>query len=156
MKKRIIIVAVVLGIAFFVIPLTRAIFKSSGSSTKTLSTATWEVSLNQTGLSDSVTLISGVDTQTYTLKVRSDSEVDAVYAIEIGNIPTGVKIKLDSNQNFEAPDVNNKITFNNAGTLLYSPQGSENTHTLTFMSETGTAAVSNRTLTVNVIIQQVL
>ena len=154
-KNKIIAVCFVLvGMAFLVIPFTRAIFKSLGGTTKTVTTAAWSVSLNQTGLSDSVSIVSGVDTQTYTLKVRSNSEVDVVYDIEIENVPAGVKIKLDQRLDYETPDSNNKITFTDAGTLSYSSQGGENTHILTFASDVGTAAVSNRQLTVNVIAQQ--
>ena len=155
-KKNVIIAIVIIGIVSLFIPLTSAIFKSSGNSEKAISAASWEVSLNQTGLSDSVTLIAGVDTQTYTLKVRSNSEVDATYAVEIGNVPTGVKIKLGENGEYKSPDANGKILFPNAGTILYSSQQKENTHTLYFTSEAGTTPVSNRTFTVHVIIQQVL
>lgn len=155
MKKRITITVIVLVVmVFFIIPLTKAIFKNAATTAGTLTAATWSVELNQTGLSDSVTLISGVDTQTYTLKVRNDSEVDIVYDIEISNVPSGVKIKIDQDVNYETPDANNKITFTDAGSIAYSVNGTENTHTLTFTSEVGTAVVSNRQLTVKVIAKQ--
>lgn len=141
---------------FLVIPLTRAVLKSSAVSSKTATAAEWNVSLTQVSTTNNVTLISGTDTQVYSLKVSSESEVAVTYAIEIGNIPSGVKIKLDQRQNYETPDSNNKITFSNAGTIVYSPQGGENTHTLTFTSDPGTQVASNIQLAVKVIVQQVL
>ena len=158
MKKRylIYICFVFVMVVFLVIPLTKAIFKSQAASTGAVTTAEWDVSLTQISETNNVTLISGTDTQVYSLKVSSESEVDVIYAIEIGNVPAGVKIKLDQRQNYETPDANNKITFSNAGSIVYSPQGGENTHILTFTSESGTPVVSNRQLTVKVIVQQVL
>lgn len=158
MKKRILlyIYFILIMVIFLAMPLTRAIYKSSSSSSKTATTAEWNVSLTQVSATNNVTLISGTDTQVYSLKVSSESEVDVTYAIEIGNIPSGVKIKLDQRQNYETPDSNNKITFSNAGTIVYSPQGGENTHTLTFTSDPGTQVASNIQLAVKVIAQQVL
>jgi hypothetical protein len=151
-RNKIIICLSILIVVSIFIPLSVAIFKTTANTSGTLSTAAWDVSLNQTGINNNITLISGVDTQTFTLKVRSNSEVDAIYSIEVGNIPSGVEIKLD-NGNFVTP-TNNKITFTNAGTILYSSNNKENTHTLTFRSNIGTATVSNRSLTVDVIIEQ--
>ncbi len=158
MKKRILlyIYFILIMVIFLAMPLTRAIFKNTASSTKSATTAEWSVSLAQVSETNNVTLVSGTDTQVYSLKVSSESEVDVTYAIEIGNVPSGVKIKLDQRQNYETPDVNNKITFSNAGSIVYSPQGGENTHILTFTSESGTPVVSNIPLTVKVIAQQVL
>ena len=156
MKKRNLLLISIVFVAsiFLVVPFTKAIFKSISSSTETIDTAEWNVSLTQMSETNNVTLISGVDTQVYSLKVSSESEVNVVYAIEIGNVPAGVKIKLDDRQNYETPDANNKIVFSNAGSITYSLLGGENTHVLTFTSDPGTAVVSNRQLTVKVIAQQ--
>ena len=154
-KKHTIIVGLFIGImGLLLIPLSNAIFNSSANTSKSLTTAAWSVSLNQTGISNNVSIVSGVDTQDFTLKVRSNSEVDAKYAIVIGNIPTGVEISLDGG-NYETPS-SGTITFTNAGTIFYSSNNKENTHTLTFKSNTGTTPVSNRELTVDVIIEQIL
>lgn len=154
-KNNLVVICLVIAIVMvLVIPFSKAVFKSLGNSTSTIATADWDVSLNQTGLSDEVVLTSGVDTQTYTLKVRSNSEVNVEYAIEIGNVPSGVKIKLDERANYESPDENNVVRFSDAGTILYSSEEKENTHVLTFTSEVGTSAVADRQLTVKVIVQQ--
>lgn len=153
--KHTIIVGLSIGImGLLLIPLSNAIFNSSANSSKTLTTAAWSVSLNQTGISNDISIISGVDTQDFTLKVRSNSEVDAKYSIVIGNIPSGVEISLDGGT-YATPS-NGTITFTNAGTILYSSNNKENTHTLTFRSNTGTLPVTNRELTVDVIVEQIL
>lgn len=145
-----------LMIVVLLVPLTSSILKNSASSTGSATTAEWNVSLTRLSETNNVTLISGTNTQTYSLKVSSESEVDVTYAIEISNVPSGVKIKLDQRQIYETPDVNNKITFSNAGSILYSSQGGENTHILTFTSDPGTQVASNIELGVKVIAQQVL
>ena len=142
------------AVIFFAVPFSKAIYKSLISSNGTLTTAVWDVSLNQTGVNNNISLVAGGNTQEYTLNVRSNSEVDAIYSIEVGNVPSGVEIKL-YNGNFVSP-TNNKITFTNAGTILYSSNNKENTHTLTFRSSSQASAVSNRELTVDVIIEQEL
>lgn len=154
-KKHTIIVGLSIGImGLLLIPFSNAIFNSSANSSKTLTTAAWSVSLNQTEISNDISIISGVDTQDFTLKVRSNSEVDAKYSIVIGNIPSGVEISLDGGT-YATPS-NGTITFANAGTILYSSNNKENTHTLTFRSNTGTTPVTNRELTVDVIVEQIL
>ena len=156
MEKRSFIITsfIFMVVALLVIPFSKAIFKSSAGATKTINAAAWDVSLTQMSATNNVTLVSGTGTQTYSLKVSSESEVDVIYAIVVENVPSGVKIKLDDRQNYETPDANNKITFSNAGSITYSPQGGENTHVLTFTSDPGTQVVSNRQLTVKVIAKQ--
>ena len=156
-KKKILILILIFISLVFVslsVPFSKAIFKSLGSSTSNMTASKWEVSLNQTGINNNVSLVSGVGTEDFTLKVRSNSEVDAKYSIVIGNIPSGVEISLDGG-NYATP-TDGTITFTNAGTILYSSNNKEKTHTLTFRTGTGTSTVSNRELTVDVIIEQFL
>ena len=153
-KNKIIICLSIMIAVFLFIPLSVAVFKITAGTSETFTAAVWNVSLNQTGIDNNVTLTVGEDTEEYTLKVRSNSEVDAVYTIEVGNIPSGVEVKLDSGS-YVTP-TNNKVTFTNAGTILYSSNNKENTHTLTFKSSSGVTPVSNQSVTVDVTIQQVL
>ena len=141
---------------FLLVPLSNAVYKRLATSAKSVSASEWSVTLTQMSANNNVTLVSGSGTQTYSLKVRSESEVNVIYDIEIGNIPAGVKIKLDQNQNYETPDQNNKIIFTDAGSIAYSSQGGEQTHVLTFTTAPGTQLVYNRQLTVKVIAQQEL
>ena len=156
MKKRFLVYlcfACVVTI-FLLVPLSTAIYKRLATSARSVTTSEWSVTLTPLSSSNNVTLVSGEGTQTYSLKVRSESEVNVVYDIEIGNIPAGVKIKLDDNQNYQTPDANNKIVFTDAGSIAYSSQGGEQTHVLTFTSDPGTQLVYNRQLSVKVIAQQ--
>lgn len=143
MKKRIIIILIVVAINSSVL-FTHALFRQSVTGTGTLSAATWSVS--STGGSDSISLTAG-STQTYTLTVNSNSEVDVDYSIELTNIPNGVQVKLDSGSYVTA--VNNTVTFDNAGELLYGISTTRN-HTLTFTSPLDQTEVSNQNVSVNV------
>lgn len=156
MKKRtIILIILIIGvIASLVIPMSRALFKNKATSNANLLSAVWNVSLNQTGIDNSISVVSGLNSQTYTLKVRSNSEVDAKYSIVIGNISNGVEVSLDG-VNYQTP-TNGTVTFTNAGTILYSSANKENTHTIYFRATSGAELVSNRRLTVDVIMEQIL
>ena len=154
MKKKIILAIVIIGIVSLIIPFTKAKFKSSTAVNKQLATATWDVSLNQTGINNNITLVAGGASQSYTLKVRSDSEVDVVYSIVIGNIPSGVQASINGTD-YQTP-VDGTVTFTNAGAILYSSQNKENTHTIYLKSSSGTASISNRQLTVDVVVKQIV
>ena len=168
-KKNIIITTIVivfvLSLSIFVIPNTFAIFKSSKSGNLQISTATWNITLTpdsncgQGGEDCNLNLVSGVTNQTYTLTIGSTSEVDVTYSIELENIPEGVEVALvvpGETKTFVQPDSNDKITFSNAGTILYSQSGGTNTHTLEFKSNLGTTEISNNEIDINVVAQQVM
>jgi len=161
-NKRSILLIVLLGVivsSLFLITPTLAIFKSTTSGSQTINLADWSVSLNQTGINNTLNLVSGVTNQSYTVKVNSTSEVDVEYSIVISNIPEGVEVALivpGEEKTFVEPDSNNTITFNNVGTILYSDSDKEKEHILEFKSNLETAEVSNRTVNINVIISQII
>jgi len=155
MSKKYLIICVLLTlIVSFAIPITDAIYKSASGSNKSVPTAEWDVSLNQTGISNNILLQPGGAARTYTLKVRSDSEVDVKYSIVISNIPAGVEVSLNG-VDYETPS-SNSVTFSNAGQILYSSQARENTHTIYFVSEAGSTNVVNQSVTINVIAEQLI
>ena len=155
MKKNymtLIIVATV--VVCLVIPFSIAVFKRLTNSNMNITTASWSVSLNQTGISDSVYVVTGATPTTYTLKVVNESEVDVTYDVVINNIPTGVQVSIDG-ETYETP-TNGSITFTDAGTIAYSSQGSEDTKLIYFTAPSGTTLVQNASITIDVIVSQVI
>ena len=152
--KIIICSIVILIIMLFVVPKTLSLFKSNTQISGDLNLAEWNVSLVETGANTSLTVVPGTSNATYAVSVRSLSEVDVEYDIIITNLPAGVEVSLD-NGSFQT-QANNTITFANAGTILYSDSLKTKSHTLTFRAASGTAAVNNQTVNINVIVQQAL
>lgn len=158
-KKRLMFLAiflVVFAISVFLIPPTLAIFRSTSVGTGTINLAKWEVSLNQTGINNTLNLVSGVNNQTYTVKVKSTSEVDIEYKFIISGVPDGVEIALGDSDTFKAPDSNHQIEFDNVGTILYSDSTKEKSHTLKFKSNLGTEEVSNKKIDISVVANQII
>ena len=152
MNKKVGTVVILFAIAVFLIPTSVAIFVRRGGGSASLVSATWNVTLEQTGVNNNLTVVPETATATYTLNVKSLSEVDVKYSIVIGNLPTGIEVSLNGVDFSQAS--NGTITFNNAGTILYSAQNRTNTHTLTFRGATGASVVSNQAVTINVIAEQ--
>ena len=138
-------------LAAFCIPSTLGMYKNVAGSTKSLNTAEWDVSITP-DVNSSLQVIPDSTNATYTLIVSNDSEVDVVYDIVISNLPSGVEVKLDSEQNFRQQLSGNTIRISNAGSILYN--GSPVTHTLTFRAVTGATVVSNQSVTINVEFKQ--
>ena len=153
-EKKILFIIIIIIVLSISIPITKAVFKSGSNADDSLSVAGWSVSLNQTGINNNLNLVPGENTATYRVRVNCNAEVDAKYSIVLGNVPTGVEVSLDSGP-YRTP-TNNTITFNNAGTILYSSNIKENEHIMEFRAVSGTANVYNQTLTVDVIIEQEL
>ena len=150
MNRKIIILFMILS--FFLIPVSFAICKSQAIGDSSLAAAQWNVTLEQTGVNNNITVVPGVSTTTYTLNIKSLSEVNVKYSIILGNIPSGIEVSLNGEDFY--PPSSGTITFSNAGTILYSSQNKTNTHTLTFRGNNGATAVNNQTITVNVIAEQ--
>ena len=93
----------------------------------------------------------GVTDTTYTLNVKSLSEVDVKYDIVISNLPTGIEVSLNGVDFYQAS--NGRIVINNAGIILYSGSRT-NTHTLTFRGVSGASFVNNQEVTINVVAEQ--
>lgn len=143
-------------IFLFLVSSTYAISRSNASVSGSVAAATWNVSLNQTGVNNTINISPNAAAVSYTLNVRNDSEVDVVYSIVISNLPSGIEVELDNDGNYETQDANNTITFTDAGTILYSSQSHEKSHTLNFRAVSGAQNVSNREVDIDVIVRQAL
>ncbi len=154
MRKKVNIrLVILLGLlSVFALPSSFAILKSYASSSKSLVSSIWSVSLEQTGVNNNISVIEGGSAQNYTLNVKSLSEVDVIYTIVLSNIPSGVEVKLDNGQ-FQTP-TNNTVTFTDAGTILYSDVNKTKTHTIAFKANSGTALVNNQIVGVDVTVRQ--
>ena len=127
-KKNLIVIALVflVAISVYLVPKAVAIFRSSASGTGDIELAKWEVSLNPDPADNSMDLVSGVTNDSYTLTITSLSEVDIDYTIVVDNLPDGVEVKLDAGT-FQTP-TNSKVTFSNAGSILYNDSSKVKTH----------------------------
>ena len=144
---------VVLGYLLFAfcIPSSLGLYKNGMNTTGLISAASWDVSLNQTGINSNLE-VEPNSTISYTLNVVSNSEVNTKYSIIISNIPSGVVVKLDEEENFRIPN-NGTVVIDNAGIILYSAVH-QNTHTLTFKANAGAPAVNNQEIDINVVFEQ--
>ena len=153
LKLRLITLMIV-AIVLIIIPTAFSMYKSNTNANGTLVLAEWDVSLNQTGVNNSLTVVSGGANDTYTLNIRSLAEVDVKYTIVISNLPAGVEVALD-NGSFQS-QVSNTITFTNVGTILYTDVNKTKSHLLTFKAVSGTTAVNAQAVNINVIVEQIL
>ena len=152
MKKRTIeLVIIMVLLTVFYTPSSLGIYKNNSGSSDSLGPADWDVSLNQTGISGSVTAVAGSTNGTYTLKVVSESEVDTAYSVTVSGVPSGVDVSLSGYNNgaFQTP-VSGTTTFANAGVIAYTGQREEVTRTLTFRANSGATLVNNQTVTISV------
>ena len=137
----------------FCIPSSLGIYKKSTVTNSSLTAARWNVSLNQNGISDSVTAtIGNANGASYTLKLVNGSEVDVTYSITISNIPSGVVVMINGGS-YLTPQ-NGTVTISNAGTINYSSSPVEVTRTLTFKANNGAATVNNQPVTIDVDFKQ--
>lgn len=145
---------IVLMLSLTVIPLSYAIFKNIVFVDGTLATAIWNVTLVQDGIDNDLTVVPGSSDATYTLNIKSLSEVDVKYSITLSNLPTGIEASIDG---VTFPPVSNgTVTFVNAGTILYSAGDSTSTHTLTFRGTSEATLVNSQAVTVNVVAEQII
>jgi len=151
-SKNVKLIALICLLILFCIPPTLGLFKRMIGATGLINAASWNVALNQTGVDNTLQVIPDTLNASYTLNVTSTSEVDVQYTIVVRNIPSGVLVKLD-NGSFQTPS-NNTVTFNNAGNIYYSDVSKEKTHVLTFKANTGTTAVNNQIVSVDVDFRQ--
>ncbi len=147
MKKKIILSILIIVLVFFV-SYSYARYKTTSSGASIIRGASWSV--NTSG-NDSLNLTAGSSTN-YTLTVTNNSEVDVVYDIELSNLPSGIKVKLDSGS--YVTESSNKITFSNAGTLLYG--ASPKNHTLTFTTDIDSSEVTDKSVKIDVKFKQKL
>lgn len=151
-KKFEVIVIILFILAVSLIPTSVAIYKRQADSHSLMASAAWTVSLEQTGVNNNLTVVPGSANATYTLNIKSLSEVDVNYSIVISNLPSGVDVSIDG---VTFPPVSNgTVTFSNAGTILYSSSNRINSHTLTFRGANGATLVNNQVVTINVLAEQ--
>ena len=152
-NKNVELIILVYLLLSFCIPSTLGIYKNSATSTESISSAAWNVSLNQTNISPNVTAtIGAVNGSDYTLKLVNDSEVNVSYSITISNIPSGVDVKINGGS-FLTPS-NGTVTIPNAGTINYTGSPVEVTRTLTFRANNGATVVNNQQVTIDVDFKQ--
>ena len=156
MKKiKIEIVIILFLLLILLVPASIALLRRSAFSQGSIRTSAWSVSMNDTLSNDNISITpGGLANGTYTFSVTSNSEVDATYSIVVSNIPNNVEIKLD-NGSFQTP-VNGTVTFANAGTILYSDQNKERSHSITFKANSNATTSNNNQININVEIRQVL
>lgn len=138
-------------VSVFCIPSTLGIYKNTSTASEILNLADWDVALNQNGISGNVSAQAGGSDGSYLLKVVSNSEVDVIYSITVSNIPSGVTVKID-NGTFKP--YSSSVTFDDVGTINYSDQNHEKTHTLYFKANSGATLVNNQTVDIDVDFRQ--
>ena len=153
LRPSIVLIAILLLVGT-IIPTSIALMRKSATGTGTLKASKWDVDLTEDN-DNSLEVIRGeLSNDTYTFTVSNDSEVDVEYKVILSNVPENVQVKLDNGE-FRSPS-SGTITIDPAGTLLYSAQGSEQTHTLTFKALWGASLVTNEQIQLDVVIAQKL
>ncbi len=156
MKRRVtinVILFIVLTI-FLVSSYSYAIYTGNGEISGNIISADWNVTLNQTGIDNHLSVLANEGTTTYDLRIVSNSSVDVVYSIVISNLPTGVSVKLDNNANYIEQSASHEIIIPNAGTINYTGSRVTKTHTLTFKAATGATIVEDQQINIDVIARQ--
>lgn len=157
-KKKITkkIIPIITALIVFAIPLTYSMFKSYARTNKSLELASWDVTLNQSGENNYLSISpdpNSVDAS-YTVNITSKSEVDIIYSIVIENLPSGVSISLDNGSFIQ--ETNNKVIFSDIGTILYSDENKTKSHIITFKAEQTATLTNEQEVNVNVIARQTL
>jgi hypothetical protein len=157
MKKQRTIIYVIIFIVLTVLLVSSysyAIYTGNGHISGIISSADWNVTLNQTGVNNYLSVVANGGTATYDLKIVSNSSVDVIYSIVISNIPEGVSVKLDNAANFTEQSASHEIIFPSAGSINYTGSAVTKTHTLTFKADIGTQTVTDQQISVDVIARQ--
>ena len=151
-NKKILILASLFLLTKFSL-ITFSIFIRDLTGSGVVATAQWNVSLDQSGVNNRLSVVSGrIDsTASYTLNIENNSEVDVVYSIVIDNLPSGITILLDNVESIG--ETNNKVIFGDVGTINASDTV---THTLTFRAESGSSFINNKEVDINVITRQTI
>lgn len=154
MKKKIIIVAILFIFALFLVRSSFSLYRTSFAVNSSSNLATWNVTLEQTGVNNNLSIVAGLSTANYTLNVKSLSDVDVTYDVVISGLPNGVSVAFGDRA--PQPASSGTVTITNAGTILYNAQNKTNSHTLTFSAASNATYVNNQSVTVNVIAKQIL
>ena len=157
MKNKIIktmIFVIGISLIFYAVQ-TFALLRNRASGNGSINTATWSVTRNQSQSGDSIEIVPGLSTDSYTLTVQSNSEVDVIYSIIISNLPTGVKVDLDNSGNYRTPTAGT-LRINSAGTINYNDSVKTKTHTLTFRATSGASLVTAQEIDIDVEFKQTM
>ena len=151
-KLKLIVLLFIFGL--FLMRSSFALFRNSLAIDHATDLAEWDVTLEQDGINNSLTVIPGLESSTYTLNVKSLSEVDIKYPVNITNLPSGIEASINGVDFY--PEVNGVITFPNEFTILFGSLTKINTHTLTFRGTNNSTYVNNQAVSVNVEAVQVV
>ena len=150
---KILILIIGIPLVFYAVH-TFALMRSSTSASGSLDAATWSVTRNYSQSGDSIDIYPGGATDSYTLTVQSNSEVDVLYKIIISNLPSGVEVDID-NTGYSPADANGTLTIENANTVInYNDSVKTKNHILTFKANTGTSLVTNQEIDIDVEFRQ--
>lgn len=158
MKRDYKLVAILFVPLFLLISTSYAIYKYGVNGISSVGLAEWSVSLDQNGIDNNLTVVPGIADATYTLKVKNLSQVDVKYDVVVSNLPSGIGVSIDSdnNENF-VYESDGTATIENAGTILYNAGDKTNVHTLYFRGGVDADEfVNNQPVTVNVIVKQIV
>lgn len=157
MKKKVIITFSI--VLFFALSLgaifTFAIFRGNGVAEGDLATAKWSVTRSQSATGDSLVVIPGLLEDEYDLTVTSTSEVDIKYKVLISNLPSGVEVALDDGSYLTPTGGSLTITNNNLR-INYNDSNKTKTHIIHLRAATGTTAVENQSINIDVEFSQVV
>ncbi len=155
MKRKIIkpmILVIGILLIFYAVH-TFALLRSSTNGSSSIKTATWSVTRNQSQSGDSIEIIPGITTDSYTLTVQSNSEVDVIYSIIISNLPTGVEVDLDNSGNYITP-TSGTVRISPAGTINYNDSTKTKNHTITFRATNSAIPVLDQEINIDVEFKQ--
>ena len=151
--KRFILIISILLILYAI--RTFALYRNASQGSGSIAAATWSVTRSQSQSGDSIDVIPGGITDTYTLTVQSNSEVDVEYKIVINNLPSGIEVDLD-NTGYLTP-TSGTLTIQNANTIInYNDVSKTKNHTLTFRAISGASFVSNQEIDIDVEFKQAM
>ncbi len=132
---------------------TFALMRASTTGNGSLDTATWSVTRNKSQSGDSIEIYRGGATDSYTLTVQSNSEVDVLYKIIINNLPSGVEVDID-NTGYQTP-TSGTLTIENANTVInYNDAVKTKSHILTFRAANGASLVTDQKIDIDVEFRQ--
>ena len=132
---------------------TFALMRASTTGNGSLDTATWSVTRNKSQSGDSIEIYRGGATDSYTLTVQSNSEVDVRYKIIINNLPSGVEVDID-NLGYQTP-TSGSLTVENANTIInYNDAKKTKTHIITFRATDESTPVTNQKIDIDVEFRQ--
>ena len=156
-KKISIVLIFFVIISFFVVRYSFAIYRISKTLQGGITSAKWNVYLNQSGMADHMSIVADPNgtTASYTLNITSESEVDVIYSIELDGLSEDVSVSVDGGTTFTKEN-NGKVTFSDVGTINYVSGGNTVTKTLIFKALSTAEFVTNNPIDIKVIARQAL